>query len=452
MENHDVIVVGCGTGGAIASKICSIYNLDVVAIDTKSKQDIGKKVCGDAITGIYFEMLKKFKIDKPKGEELSKTIEGLKIFGHDKKHCLDIKNDVNKGYMLNRHAFGQRLVEDTINTGTKLYDNYKVISLIVEANQLIGVKILNNKTEEKKDIFAKIIIDAGGYSAPIRRKLDLNTPGLEKEINKRDIEICYREIRKFKTDESALKLFVDVNIAPGGYMWIFPKSNEVNLGVGIQGNISKNVKKAYQEFLNAFEDIKNSELIHGGGGVVPVRHPIDSLVSNGLMLVGDSGSQVNPMHGGGIGFSMRAGALAAKHAFNAIKKGKYDYKTLWSYNYEYMLDIGAKQASLEVLKLLLQTLSNKQIDYVFRKKLFTSEELMAAVERGTFKISFFKKIKKLITSIRHIKLLKKLTKIAKLMKRAMEIYQKYPKDPSKFSLWKKEQSTLFEEVYDLCNG
>ena len=75
---------------------------------------------------------------------------------------------------------------------------------------------------------------------------------------------------------------------------------------------------------------------------------------------------------------------------------------------------------------------------------------MAAVKEGTFKISFFQKIKRLLVSIRHIKLLKKLAKIADLMKKAMKIYEKYPSNASSFDSWKKEQATLFETVYDLC--
>jgi len=97
LEQHDVIVVGCGTGGAIASKVCSMANLDVIVIDTKIKSQIGNKVCGDAITGIYFDMLKDIDLKKPSGNEVTQTIRGQKIFGHKKNHCLTIENDENEG-------------------------------------------------------------------------------------------------------------------------------------------------------------------------------------------------------------------------------------------------------------------------------------------------------------------------------------------------------------------
>lgn len=450
MKSHDVIVVGCGTGGAIASKVCSMANLDVVAVDAKDYSHIGTKVCGDAVTGIYFEILKDIDLKEPNGTELTQTINGLKLFGHKKKHCLTIENEENNGYMLNRYEFGQRLLRDTVNSGTKVYDNSKVIDVLTKNNTVEGVIILNKKTGEQKEIYSKIVIDAGGYTAPVRSRVPFDTPGLEKKIDKRDIENCYREIRDYSLHDSYLQLYVDIEVAPGGYMWLFPKGEHVNLGVGIQGSSQVNPKKVYEKFISSFEFINESKLLSKGGGVVPVRHPIDSLVSNGLMLVGDAASQVNPMHGGGIGFSMRGGYYAAKVAIESIKNKSWDINALWKYNVIYMKDMGAKQASLEVLKLLLQTLSNNEIDFIFRKKIFTAEELMSAVKDGTFKISFFDKVKRLLISLRHISMLKKLTKIGKLMKSAMKIYQTYPEQVGSFENWKKEQSVIFEEVYDLC--
>ena len=61
---------------------------------------------------------------------------------------------------------------------------------------------------------------------------------------------------------------------------------------------------------------KNSTLIHAGGGIVPTRRPIWSLVHEGILLIGDAGCTVNPIHGGGIGSGMQS----AVHAANAINK------------------------------------------------------------------------------------------------------------------------------------
>ena len=45
----------------------------------------------------------------------------------------------------------------------------------------------------------------------------------------------------------------------------------------------------------------------GRGGSVPTRAPLPTLVSGRILLVGDAGAIVNPMHGGGIGSSIISG-------------------------------------------------------------------------------------------------------------------------------------------------
>jgi len=54
---YDVVIVGAGPGGAIAAKTLDDSNLSVCLIDTKPREKIGEKICGDAVGKEFFDFL-----------------------------------------------------------------------------------------------------------------------------------------------------------------------------------------------------------------------------------------------------------------------------------------------------------------------------------------------------------------------------------------------------------
>ncbi|MDR2204009.1 MAG: FAD-dependent oxidoreductase, partial [Nitrososphaerota archaeon] len=67
MEKFDAIVVGAGTAGCIAAKTIAESGLKVCLIDKNSRENIGEKICGDAIGEHHLTFLG---LEKPTGGEL----------------------------------------------------------------------------------------------------------------------------------------------------------------------------------------------------------------------------------------------------------------------------------------------------------------------------------------------------------------------------------------------
>ena len=80
---YDVIVVGAGTAGCLAAKTVAEAGLKVCLVERKRREEIGEKVCGDALGEHH---LKTLGLEKPQGGELEKRIEGIKIFSPDTGH------------------------------------------------------------------------------------------------------------------------------------------------------------------------------------------------------------------------------------------------------------------------------------------------------------------------------------------------------------------------------
>jgi digeranylgeranylglycerophospholipid reductase len=440
MREFDLLIVGAGTGGCIAASTAAKKGLTVCLIDCKSIDKIGEKVCGDAIGGHHFERLR---INPPTGEDYDSTIEGIRLYSPDLSSVFTIGGPDVKGFIVNRLSFGQKLLRETLDAGVAFYDSTLVTEPSVEAGYLKGVVARNTKDGNKQSLRAKITIDASGAAAAIRRGLPEDF-GIEKEISKRDIMACYREIRgDVQMEKGYCDIYFNQAAAPGGYFWIFPRSGgKVNVGVGLQGTrTSLHPKTQLYDHVLTKGMFKGSKVLEAGGGYVPTRRPLDVLVGNSVMLVGDAACLVNPIHGGGIGPSMISGKIAAEVATEAIGVGDTSSKGLWRYNTDYMKAYGAKQAGLDVFRVFLQEISDEELNYGMKQQLVTPNDILKASLEGDLKLSITDKAERAFRSIRRPDFLIRIRDVARRMRIVKDHFLNYP-TPENFSAWRTKAKTL----------
>ena len=453
MENlnkiFDVIVVGAGTGGSIAARFAAKKGLKVCLIDRKDKKDIGNKICGDAVGTEIFDFLK---INHPKDDEFSCRIKGAKLYSPDQKKCIDLTDPKQAGYIINRLEFGQRLLNEAINSGVDQFlDKTLVLDLLYDNNSVNGIKVkLNNG--DKVDLHSKILIDASGFYSPLRKR----TRGIlvEKEISKEDSILCYREIVKFSPRDLEIKnpdyitIILNQDKAPGGYIWYFPKNeSSVNIGLGTYMDLKGKVKSLYrQNVFNEFIKTSTYEIVSSGGGVVPVRRPLWSCADDGIMFIGDAACQVNPLHGGGIDPSMRGGFFAAKTAVAAIEKEDFSVKALWNYNYSVMTSFGAEFASLDLLRMTLQVLSNEELNFALKQDLFSGKEILEISSTGEFELPLLSMVSKAFKGITRPNLLLDLNYLRIRMNEISKLYKNFPLNVAQFDEWKNRAIQIYDKI------
>ena len=447
MKKFDVIVVGAGTGGCLAAKTVAEAGLKVCMIDRKNEQDIGDKVCGDAIGKHHFDNIG---IAHPSGAELDQKIEGLKVYSPDRETVVNVKGEGIHGYLVNRQLFGQRLVKDAKDAGATLIDSTVVTEPVMNDGYVVGVLAKDLKTGNKLSLSAKIVVDASGHSAVLRKKLPPEL-GIETEVKNEDVEVCYREIREVKepiADPGFCKIYLDLQRVPGGYYWIFPKSSTtVNVGLGVAMTEGfPNPKDLYNELILAMPLFKGSRALTGGGGLVPTRRPISPMVGNGVIIIGDAACQVNPIHGGGIGSSMMGGVKAAEFIIKALENGDVSREALWPYTGVFMELYGAKQAGLDIFRMLLQRLTNNEMNYGMRHHLITDDDLLKTSMGEDMKLNITEKTSRLFKGIGSLSLLKKLNATAKIMKEIKALYRNYPSSPEGLQEWEKNVQLLVDKA------
>jgi len=445
----DVIVVGAGTGGTTAARFAAQKGLNVCLIDSKEKNKIGEKICGDAIGTEIFDYLG---INHPKDTELSCHIKGAKLYSPNLKKCIDLIDPKQAGYIVNRLEFGQRLLNEALDAGVgQFLEKTMALDLLYDGNRVTGVKI-KLQSGEKTELKSKIVIDASGFYSPLRKKVRSNL--IEKDILKEDSILCYREIIKFSPrdlkviDPEYITIILDKEKAPGGYIWYFPKNeSSVNIGLGTFMEYKNNIKELYRNnVFNEYIKTSNFQIISSGGGVVPIRRPLWSCTDNGIMFLGDAACQVNPLHGGGIDPSMRGGFFAAITAEKAIEKGDFSVHSLWDYNLKVMRSFGAEFASLDLLRMTLQVLSNEELNFGLEKDLLSGEEILEISSTGELNLSILNMINKAVKGISNPNLLLDLNYLRIRMNEISKIYKRFPDDIKDFQDWKNDVIQVYDKI------
>jgi geranylgeranyl reductase family protein len=448
-KSFDVIVAGAGTGGTTAARFAAKKGLNVCLIDRKEREKIGDKICGDAVGNEIFDILN---INHPKNEELSCHIKGAKLYSPNLKKCISLIDPKQTGYIVNRLEFGQRLLNEALDSGIQQFlDKTMALDLLHKNGSVNGLRV-KLKNREKMNLNAKIVIDATGFYSPLRKQV--KSPLIEKEVLKEDSILCYREIVNFTNkdqevqDPEYITIVLDQEKAPGGYIWYFPKNeSSINIGIGTFMEYRGRVKDLYKK--NVFQEYvktNNVDVLSSGGGVVPVRRPLWSCADSGFMLVGDAACHVNPLHGGGIDPSMRAGYHAASTAIHAIENDNNSINELWDYNYKIMTRLGAEFASLDLLRMVLQSLSNVDLNFGLEHDLLSGAEILEISSTGSLNLSLVDMAVKAFKGISRPNLLLDLNFLRIQMKEISKLYRNFPNKLEQFPKWKEKVIKIYDKI------
>lgn len=354
--HFDAVVVGAGPAGSIAAK--TLVENGVKTLVLEKRQEIGApKRCAEAIN---IRGLKRVGLT-PDPRWAVQKINGAVLYAPGGK-SLKFPLGEKAGYILERKVFEKYLASEAINKGAKYMVKTCATGVIKEDGIIKGVSA--EYMGESYHIFSRLVIAADGVDSMIAKSAGLKTQnsladyhsGFQYELAGLKIDCC-----------DNLHVFFGDDVAPKGYAWIFPKGGTVaNVGLGVLGKMSGQGKKA-QYYLDRFiasrpgifADASPIEINCGG---VPVGSSVECLVSDGLMIVGDAGHQVNPVHGGGLSMGMYAGKMAGEIGARALAEGVVSRERLSEYEKAWHDGDGAKAQKLLKLRSFLEKLSAEDLD------------------------------------------------------------------------------------------
>ncbi|MFQ6618753.1 MAG: NAD(P)/FAD-dependent oxidoreductase [Fidelibacterota bacterium] len=350
MKNmYDIIVVGGGPAGATAAKYAAMGGATVLLLE--KDRDIGYPVrCAE---GVGSQGLKKFM--EPDEEWIANRIDGFRLIAPNGSAVEVVPGDI--GYILNRKIFDYELARRAGEVGAHIYTKAYVFDLISKNGRVSGVKV--NYMGDTVEVHSEVVIGADGVESRVGRWAGINT------VTKlKDMETCVQmTITNINIDKKYCDFYFGRKVAPGGYLWVFPKNeNTANVGLGISGNYSKN--KSALKYLREFVDWKypGGSILTTVCGGVPCARTLKRISADGIMLVGDAARQTNPIHGGGIIPAMMAGKLAGEIAAEAIRKGDNSSSILKKYDEKWDKILGRLHRTFYRLKEGIMKLSDDDLN------------------------------------------------------------------------------------------
>jgi digeranylgeranylglycerophospholipid reductase len=322
---YDVIVVGGRVGGSVSSLFASKNDLDVLMIE--KRQEIGVPLqCAEATSEVTFQTLDM----KPSDRYICSEIYGAELYSPNGTHFRMYPNGEEMGYILDRKVFDKHLAIESAKAGTDIMVKTTVKDLIMENRKVKGVvaKHLGETTEIRADL----VIAADGIESNIARMA-----GLSSRYDLKDICSCAQyKMVGIDIEPGYMQFYFGNEVAPGGYVWIFPSENGVtNIGIGIRSS-----KETAYEYLNRFTKNLGGTSVELNVGGVPVSGPVGKTYADGLLVVGDAAGHVDPITGGGIHLTTLCAKMAGEVAAEAIKSEDISAAFLKRYEEMWKNEIG----------------------------------------------------------------------------------------------------------------
>lgn len=441
MESFDVIIIGAGSAGCLAAFTAAKNGLEKIAlIDRKDKKFIGRKICGDGIGTKHLEYLQEKGFPIEENNVVLNNIQDAYIIAPDPsiENKLPVAGQLA---IIDRHKFGQTLLNTAISyENVKLYDN----TLLKEIQRKNGEMLIHLKKGNGETFTLKspLLIDASGFNSKIRED-----SGFFKEyasVTDKEQYYCYREICKIenpleKYEDSAIFEF-SYEKTRGGYIWFFHRGEDQwNMGNGVPKYWIKTIapKNVFQKHIAS--RFSKRTTLDGGGGFVPTKQPIPNHVADNIILTGDAGLIVNPLHGGGLSPSLASGYLAGKLAAELVPNETISQQDMWIYNLQLMERYGLRYSILDIYRLSLQNIPDDELNHAIANEYLPIDKIFYAREYDLL-LKLSRKLGEIWRELPN----PRFNMLAETIEKISTITKSYPLNGSKIDSWAKQYKQIFE--------
>lgn len=350
-ERYDVIVVGAGPAGSVAARRAAEAGLDTLLIE--KRQEIGAPVrCAEAIGA---ELAGQFIAADPRWIDAH-----VRYFAIHNGRGEAVKlPPAEPTLVVNRKVFDVELAHLAACAGVEVQTRTMAVGVLKDGDQVCGVRIRRMGAEA--EVSARLVVAADGTESQVARWAGMKTasPLADTYIG---IEFFLDGVAG-RIDPEGCEYHLDKSLAPGGYLWVFPKGGgRANVGLVISADRVQDVRAIdlLRRFVSRrYPDAGVLATIAGG---IPVTGALKPTVMSGLVVVGDAAHQADPLTAGGICLGMVGADQALQVAVAAVKAGDVSAGRLAEIDCRWQQRFGRMHAALYKIRRLITRWEQAKID------------------------------------------------------------------------------------------
>jgi geranylgeranyl reductase family protein len=302
---YDAIVAGAGPAGSTAARILAREGASVLLLDrARFPRD---KPCGGAVTlraaGCQ---------DIDLSPVVERTVTGAR-FSLRLGETFDRRYDEPLTYMTQRRRLDAFLAEAAVAAGAAFQDGEPVRAVEI-SNGGSGLSLTPSVTvrTESGSYSARCLIGADGANGVVGR--DTGTRPETEIAVALEGNVPYPEGVPERWREF---VGLDLGGLAGGYGWVFPKGDHLNVGVGAWKYAAFTLRPKLADLCARYGfDPYGLESLRGHH--LPVRVPGSTIARGPVAVVGDAAGLVDPLSGEGIHMAFMSGRLAARAALRML--------------------------------------------------------------------------------------------------------------------------------------
>jgi geranylgeranyl reductase family protein len=289
MKVYDVAIVGAGPAGSTAAYRLARAGARVLLVDRATfPRD---KPCGGGVTGRAARLLP-FSIE-PVVEDVVDRLECRLQYGPRFERAARTP----LALMTQRRRLDHFLLEKAAEAGAEVRDGVKVSDVRESGLAVDG-----------EELQARVVIGADGCNGTTARALDLGgeiVHGVALEAN-------FPHDARF-----AHAMVLELAVVRGGYGWVFPKGDHVNVGVGGDQSEAPRLREHLRR-LCATHRIDFDAATDTRGYRLPMRRPEGRLARGTTALIGDAAGLLDPFSGDGMYEAFLSAQLVAAAALDVL--------------------------------------------------------------------------------------------------------------------------------------
>jgi geranylgeranyl reductase family protein len=282
VKEFDAVVVGAGPAGSTTAYRLAAAGAAVLLVDkARFPRD---KPCGGGVT-LRAARLLPFSID-PVVEDVVDRFALRLGYGASFERV----SDTPLCLMTQRRRLDDFLARTARDAGAEFRDG---ISVRFDDGDVVV---------EGQRVRARVIVGADGVNGATARAFGLagdHGHGVALEGNA-PLDTRYRR-----------RLVLELGVVPGGYAWVFPKGDHVNVGVGGWESEGPRLRDHLRR-LCAVHGVDFEALSDVRGYRLPYRRPASRFARDNVLLVGDAAGLIDPLSGDGMYEAFVSAKLAAE--------------------------------------------------------------------------------------------------------------------------------------------